>query len=198
MPSPIGHVLAGAAAAWTADLIPGDRTGRTASPGASWYQRAGGGLTLACCTLAAAPDLDLLVGAHRSFTHSVTAGVIAGLVGAIVASRMGRPVARVALMCAAAWGTHLLLDWLSADTFYPYGIQLFWPFSHAWFISGLNVFAQTERRHPFSAATMRLNAATAVREIVILLPIVVAIWLVRVKALAGLAAELACGDHPAE
>jgi hypothetical protein len=55
MPSPIGHVVAGVAAAWTADLIPGDREWRSAPGTAGWYARAGGGLTVVCGALAAAP-----------------------------------------------------------------------------------------------------------------------------------------------
>ena len=54
MPSPIGHALAGVAVAWTADLIPGDRAWRTAPDRSTWYQRAGGDLTLACAVLGAA------------------------------------------------------------------------------------------------------------------------------------------------
>jgi len=181
MPSPIGHALAGATAAWAADLVPGNRAWRTAPTSASWYRRAGDGLTLACVAIAIAPDLDLLLHTHRSFTHSVTAGVTAGVVAAFIARSLGRPAAlRVGVMCGVAWGTHLLLDWLSADHFYPYGIEAFWPFSHAWFISGLNLFAETERRDPLSAATMRINFATAAREIVLLLPIAIAIWLIQI------------------
>ena len=69
MPSPIGHALAGVAAAWTVDLIPGDRAWRTAPASASWYRRAGDGLTLRCAALGAAPDLDLVV-RHASHRHA--------------------------------------------------------------------------------------------------------------------------------
>src|SRR5712691_13271817 len=119
MPSPIGHALAGLAAVWIADLVPGDRAWRTAPASASWYKRAGNGLTLACALLAAAPDLDFLLGAHRTATHSVAAVAFVTLFAAAMASRAGRPIARVAAMCAAAYATHLLLDWLGADTFPP-------------------------------------------------------------------------------
>ena len=54
MPSSVGHALAGAAAAWFADLVPGDRDWRTAPPTASWYRRAGNGLTLLCALLVVA------------------------------------------------------------------------------------------------------------------------------------------------
>src|SRR5262245_47129789 len=101
MPSPIGHALAGIAAAWAADLVPGDRGWRTAPSQASWYARAGNGLTLACATLAVLPDIDLLMlpfkpETHRTVTHSVGAVLLVGVAGAAVAARRRRPVVRLA------------------------------------------------------------------------------------------------------
>ena len=187
MPSPIGHAIAGVTAAWGADLIPGNRAWRTAPPTASWYRRAGDGLTAACAALAVAPDLDLAFSEyHRSITHSVTAVAIVGLIAAVVAARLRRPIARVAGMCAAAWATHLLLDWLGVDRLYfPYGIQLLWPFDKTWFVSGLDIFAGTERHNILGVAAIKQNAAAIGQEVVILLPIAVAMWLIRVRALAG-------------
>src|SRR5437660_717777 len=100
MPSSVGHALAGATAAWCADLMPGDRGWRTAPAAASWYRRAGNGLTLLCAGVAAAPDLDLLYGPHRTFTHSVGAVLLVGILAAVIAVRVHRPAIRVALMCA--------------------------------------------------------------------------------------------------
>jgi membrane-bound metal-dependent hydrolase YbcI (DUF457 family) len=203
MPSPIGHALAGVAAAWTADLVPGDRLWRTAPRDASWYARAGNGLTLACACLAVLPDLDLVMlpfkpETHRTVTHSVGAAVVVGLTAAAMAGRARRPAARVSLMCAAAYATHLLLDWLGADRFPPFGLQIFWPFSDGWFISGWDLFRQTARRQLMSPAIIRLNALAIAQEMAILVPILVALWLVRVKALAGLATELTGRDHAAK
>ena len=157
-------------------------------------------MTVACAGLAVMPDLDLVLrDYHRSITHSVTAVAAVGVIAALVAARMRRPIARVAGMCAAAWATHLLLDWLGVDRLYfPYGIQLLWPFDRTWFISGLDIFAGTERHNIFGAAAIKQNAAAIGQEIVLLLPIVLAIWLIRIKALAGLSSQLARGDHPAK
>ena len=200
MPTPIGHALAGLAAAWGADLVPGDRGWRTAPASASWYRRAGNGLTAACLTLAAAPDIDLVYLAitsrgHRTVTHSLGAVIVVGLVAAAFAVNAKRPVARVALMCAGAYATHLLLDWLGADNFPPRGVELLWPFSRAFYISDLDLFPQTARRQIFTAPIIRLNLIAIAYETAILLPIVGAIWLVRVKALARFAAEMPRGDH---
>ena len=215
MPTPIGHALAGVAAAWAADLFPGDRAWRTAPPSASWHERAGNGLTVACAILAVAPDIDLVYlpfnsQGHRTVTHSIGAVIVVGVVAAILRkvsdtsdTQIFDGVRRVrhlrcALMCAAAYATHLLLDWLGVDNYPPRGIQALWPFSDAWFISDLDIFRQTARRQITTGAVMRLNLLAIAQETVILLPILVALWLVRVKALAGLPTELAGSDHTAK
>jgi len=195
MPSPIAHSLAGVAAAWAADLVPGDRAWRT---GSSLYARAGGSLTLTCAGLGAAADLDLLWGGHRAHTHSVGAVIFVALFAAAMAVKAGLPVVRVSLMCAAAYATHILLDWLGADDFAPYGIRALWPFSDQWYISGLDWFRATQRFFMTRNEAIRANALAIAQELLIMGPIVVALWLVRVKALAGLASQLAGGDHAAQ
>jgi membrane-bound metal-dependent hydrolase YbcI (DUF457 family) len=199
VPSPVGHALGGVAAAWMADLVPGDRAWRRDAPGEhSWHARIGGRTTAACAVLGALPDIDLLLGGHRTYSHSVTAVVVVGLVAALVAVRTRRPVARLALMCAGAYGSHLLLDWLAVDSFAPRGLQLLWPFSHTWFISGWDLFGPTARQHIFSAAALATNVRAVVREAALLAPVLLALWGIRVKALAGLPPELAGRHHPAE
>ncbi len=199
MPSTVGHALAGVAAAWTADLVPGDRGRRTAPPIRPFYDRAGGRLTLACAGLAAIPDIDLLFGVHRTVTHSIGAVILVIIVAALVTGKVTRRSAtRVVLMCGGAYATHLVLDWMAADSVLPYGIQALWPFTDAWYISGWNLFRQVTRRHFLSTAAVRANALAVAQEIAILGPVLVALWLVRVKALARLAPEVARRDHPAQ
>jgi membrane-bound metal-dependent hydrolase YbcI (DUF457 family) len=195
VPSPIGHALAGLAAAWTTDLVPGDRGWRTASPAASWYRRAGDGLTTVCAALAVAPDLDLLVGSHRTITHSLGAVAIVALVAARWAASARRPLGRVVTMCATAYATHLFLDWLGADTHPPYGLQLLWPLNDVWYISGIALFPETARQHLLSATTIRQNVIAVVDEVSLIGPFVLGVWLVRVKALAGLATEVPRSHH---
>ena len=196
MPSPLGHALAGIIAAWSADLVPGHRAWRTASASASFCDRAGGAVTLLCSGIAILPDLDLAFHAHRSVSHSLFAVALMTIISAAVTGWVTRrPVWRVAFMCGSAYGTHLLMDWLAVDTYLPYGLQVFWPFSHTWYISGMDLFAQTERRLLFSARSIRINLTAMGWETAILLPIVVLLWLVRVKALAGLAPKMSGGDH---
>ena len=188
-------MIAGVSAAWAVDLVPGRRDWRTAPASASWYARAGNGLTLACALVAAAPDLDLVVRWHRAITHSLGAVLFVALFAAALAVNARRPVARVTAMCAGAYATHLLLDWLSVDTFPPYGIQALWPFDNGWYISGYDIFLQTQRYSITSTPSMRQNAVAIAREIAILLPIAIVLWLVRVKTLARLPAEISRRDH---
>jgi membrane-bound metal-dependent hydrolase YbcI (DUF457 family) len=197
MPSPIGHALAGVAVAWAADLVPGDRAWRDAPRTAPWYQRAGDGVTLLCAGLAMAPDLDLAFTEHRTVTHSIGAVCVVALIAVIAAAAARRPVARISAMCAAAYASHLLLDWLGTDVYFPYGLQALWPISREWYISGTDVFRQAARHHLFTRAVLIANAKAMAQEVAILGPVVVALWLVRVKALAGLASQVSRGDHPA-
>ena len=189
MPSSIGHAIVGATVAWTADLVPGDRRWRVADP---W------GVTVACAVLAATPDLDLLFSVHRTVTHSIGAVFFVGLFAAALAANAGRPIARVALMCAGAYGSHLLMDWMAVDRFVPYGLQALWPFSRRFYLSGWDVFRQTERRHVFSADAIRMNLLAVAQEVLLLAPIAVLIYSVRVKALAGLSTEATRRDHAAQ
>jgi membrane-bound metal-dependent hydrolase YbcI (DUF457 family) len=202
MPSPIGHAIAGCAVVWGADLI--DR------------RRSSYGLAATSAVVATLPDLDLLVPHfHRSATHSVTAVLLVLIIAAAMTGEVthlraaryggqarvraarygGQARWRVALVCAAAYATHLLLDWLSADYFAPAGIQLFWPVSHRWFISGWDLFNQTERRQLFAPATIETNARAIAREVALLAPIALGLWLIRVKTLARFPSELARRDH---
>jgi membrane-bound metal-dependent hydrolase YbcI (DUF457 family) len=149
-----------------------------------------------CAALGAAPDLDLAFTVHRTATHSVGAVMVVAVVAAAIAAGAGRPVARVTSMCAAAYASHLLLDWLGADFYPPRGIQLMWPFNDEWYISGIDLFRQTARQRILTRGPMLTNVRAILQELAILGPVVAALWLVRVKTLAGFAAKLPGRDHP--
>jgi membrane-bound metal-dependent hydrolase YbcI (DUF457 family) len=197
MASPIGHAIAGVLVAWSADVFnpagPGSRATKTG------FHVLVGGLTLAAAVLAAAPDLDLLfIRFHRTATHSLLSVAVVAGVAMLAAARLRRPVIRTAIVCAAAWGSHMLLDWLSVDRSTPNGIQILWPFDSTWFISGWDVFPGTERRRLFSRATIATNAAAVAAELIILAPLAAALGLVRVKSAARFASKIARGDHAAK
>jgi hypothetical protein len=161
MPSPLGHALGGMAIGWL--IAP--RWGR---------QTAAVGVTYAA--IGVAPDLDLLVGTHSTYTHSI-GGV--GLVFLVALAVTRRP--RVAAAIAAAWTSHLLLDWLGSDTSPPIGIMALWPFSREHYQSSFYLFDAISRRYWLPEQFVWGNLKAAAREAMILGPIAAAIYYWRVR-----------------
>ena len=201
MPSPIGHALAGIAVAWTADLVPGDRAWRTAPRGAPLVSDVPA--TASRCSApasAAAPDLDLAFAAHRTVTHSLAAVAFVGHCrGGGDSAGHGGPVARIALMCAAAYAlasaARLARRRPLPAARHPAALAVQPRLVHLGrrplpadrapriFTHG----ADADQRARRSRRRSRSSARSSPRS-----------WLVRVKALAGLATELAGRDHPAQ
>jgi membrane-bound metal-dependent hydrolase YbcI (DUF457 family) len=178
VPSPIGHVLAGAAIAWSF-------RGRSSTGGSTNWK-----LPVVCAVCAALPDIDLLyMPTHRTATHSVPVAVLLTIV-AVGVTGWVRPVRAwltehfgepshplvIGLACGLAWSSHILLDWLGADANPPYGVQAFWPVSDTWFFSGLNVFPGTQRRDPLSMRAMLINLRAAIQEFVLMGSVALAAW----------------------
>jgi membrane-bound metal-dependent hydrolase YbcI (DUF457 family) len=183
MPSPVGHALAGLTVGWLSEPAPAT-TGRLKSlltPAAVW-----------CAVVAAVPDADLLIPHfHRTATHSLSATVIVFSIAMVVTGKVTRRATwGVALALAAAHGTHLLLDWLGQDRFPPEGIQVFWPFSRHFFISGVDLFPPVERRL-LRPDAIGINARALLWEVVILGPIAA---LAAVRRLRGRPGRRAAGE----
>ena len=166
MPSPVGHALGGLIAGW---LVAGRGAPATAvsEPHAVAWRRAAlfGGLALA-------PDLDLLFGTHSTYTHSIGAVLIVAF-AALLVTRGRRPL--LALACAAAWASHLLLDWLGADSTPPLGIMALWPVTNDFYLSPFPVFNAISRRY-WLADFYRHNTIAVLRELVVLVPIAWLAW----------------------
>ena len=128
-------------------------------------------MTLGFAALALAPDLDLIVGAHRGPTHSVGAVVLVALATWFVVGRQARR-GRWTIACAAAYGSHLLLDWFGLDTSAPFGIPALWPLSSAYFQAPWPVFLPVSRRIHQPDLFWIPNALAVARELLILVPIV--------------------------
>jgi membrane-bound metal-dependent hydrolase YbcI (DUF457 family) len=178
MPSPVGHALAGLATAWIAGaLVPGLRhSARGTAPDAP-SEAAIGALALGCAAVAAAPDLDILAGSHRALSHSVGAAVIVGLaVGVALARRWKLATAGTVLLCTAAYGTHMLLDWLAQDASSPHGIMALWPGSLAYYTSGVDLFFEVSRRYWDPREFIVGNLGSVLWEVVLLGPVSGAAW----------------------
>jgi LexA-binding, inner membrane-associated putative hydrolase len=164
MPSPLGHVIGGVAAGWIVTGAPRSRQDLAAT----WRQTALFGL------LGALPDIDLLPGLHRGPTHSIGAVLIVAGIAALSGSR-----ARFVLACALAYGSHILLDWLSQDGNPPIGLQALWPFSRDYYISQWQLFMATSRQY-YRGWTFVLHNVRAIgRELAILLPALAAVVMLR-------------------
>ena len=100
------------------------------------------------------PDIDLLLGDHRGVTHSVGAVLAVGVLVAVVDRRPA-----VWLAVAAAYLTHVLLDWLGTDTFAPIGVMAFWPFDQTFYQSPYYWFLPVCRE--FWRAECRVGLARA-------------------------------------
>ena len=191
--------MAGVAVAWAAGTgTTKTRRGFAAHETTKARHESTKALTVACACLAAAPDLDLLFHDHRTWTHSVGAALLAGLVAALVARWRGWRAVRTGIVCGIAWGTHILLDWLGADPTPPHGIMALWPFSHGWYIAPVAIFDAVSRHYWNLGEFLWGNVVEAGWEVLVLAPILVAIWLVRVKPSARLASEVTGRHHPAQ
>jgi membrane-bound metal-dependent hydrolase YbcI (DUF457 family) len=173
MPSPLGHSLAGLAVGWFSDPVP-------AGPTRSRLAGALTPLVFWCGFVAAIPDADLLVPHfHRSATHSVAATAFILIITAAVTGKVtGQTNWRMAVAFAAAHASHLLLDWLGMDRFPPPGIQLLWPFSDHFFISGIDLFPPVERRL-LRPEALAINARAAMWELLFVGPVALVAWRVR-------------------
>lgn len=171
MPSPLAHALAGMSIVWSGDAV---------AP-SSMVPRSRLTIVWAAAVAAMLPDADLVNPAiHRMMTHSVTAvGLVLVAVAAVTKYLTGRVDLRTSLTCAGAYGSHLLLDWLGADLKEPPGIQLLWPFSDRWFISDWRVFGAMERSDMFSLRTIVWNLKAVAWELLVLVPIGLAVRYLR-------------------
>lgn len=130
--------------------------------------------------LGALPDLDLLVGAHREPTHSIGAAAIVGLLAlAILKGWRLSAIPWFAAACSAAYGSHILLDWLSTDTSPPFGVMALWPFSRAYYESDLHLFMAISRRYYQPSTFIVQNVLAVGWELAILLPLVALIGFLR-------------------
>ena len=159
MPSPIGHLIAGATIGLAADH------GRHLST--RWPR-----ILVISAFLAAAPALDLIYpDGHRKMTHSLLAVGLVLLTAMLVTRLRARRIDWLAsITCTLAYGSHLLTDYFGVDPGTPSGIQLLWPWNERWFISEWSLFLGTERHDPFGIFAITMNTLALGRELLILAP----------------------------
>ena len=175
MPSPVGHFLGGMIGGLLVSRQSSGGLGQPSAlsrqPGcerrAPWWPLVTFGL------LGVAPDLDFLFGTHGTYTHSVGAMVLVG----VAATALSRPAAfGWGAACVSAYGSHILLDWLSTDTVPPIGIMALWPFGEQHYLAGLQWFMAIQRDGKLAAMLIH-DALAVLRELLILGPVAAAaVW----------------------
>lgn len=93
--------------------------------------------------VANAPDLDFVPGIimgkpnlfHHGISHSLGAAVLCScLIAAVLKYKGSKNLKKGFLLCFSLYCSHLFLDYISIDGRPPFGIPLFWPLSHDYFI----------------------------------------------------------------
>lgn len=91
-----------------------------------------------------------------------------------VLRRWGRIPLPSGSYCFAAWMSHVLLDWLGADSSPPRGLMALWPFSSEFFIAPVSIFWDVPRS--FSRAAVSHNLLAIGIEILVLCPPLILLW----------------------
>jgi membrane-bound metal-dependent hydrolase YbcI (DUF457 family) len=171
MPSPLGHLMAGAMIGFAGQLDTANAA-EPAPPSArvpivGLVRQSLTPLVVVCATLGASPDLDMLVHTHRTWSHSLGAAGVVWAMAAVVAWRLRLPVLRVATICASAYASHVFLDWLAYPDSPTSGPMALWPFSHRHYSSGLDLFLELRPRTRWGLrGLVRGNAHALAREFI--------------------------------
>jgi hypothetical protein len=142
-------------------------------------------------------DLDLLVGLHRTYTHSIGAAALVLVAASLATRRQGLRGIVLSAGIAASYLSHILLDWLGADHSAPPGIMALWPFSSASFISGIGLFSAISRKL-WMLRAWKYDSLAVAREVIVLGPLALAAWHLRRPRPAPMAAAGSRAVPPAE
>ena len=112
-------------------------------------------------------DIDFLFGMHSAYTHSLGAILVVTVAGSLRAKGKG-PLFALAL--TAAYGSHVLLDWLGSDAVAPIGVMALWPISADFFLSDRRWFMSVCREYWLVWCWWH-NALGVTREILIVGPL---------------------------
>ncbi|MBN1481272.1 metal-dependent hydrolase [candidate division KSB1 bacterium] len=177
MPTPVGHIIAGAI------IYQAQQKEKNI-----WF------LTF-LLFFAMLPDCDFIFGFlvgdpnryHHQFTHSFVFVVSAGLFGGLIYSKWQRTnftLSSAFFVCAGI--THVILDLLAVDKREPFGCPIWWPFSNKFAISPVLIFSDVSRvsdsRLFFKSLFNAHNMRTITLELFILMPIaLIILWITRIK-----------------
>ncbi len=168
MPSPLGHALGGFAAGWLiAPEVPPPLTAEERERTPAWKRALRWRRAWLFVAVGLAADVDFLAGQHRAYTHSVGAILAVFGIALLLTGGRARDRVRLSLAIAASYASHVLFDWLGADSPVPRGIMALWPFSDAHYVSRLDVFPVVSRKI-LTLRAWKLNGIAAATEIAVL------------------------------
>lgn len=162
MPSPVGHALAGIAAGYLLGGGVVDTPSTRSSQCLTRWKHPFHKRFVVFGLLGILPDIDLLFGVHSTYTHSVGAIVVVGLFGGLAGRHLG---SRRYLAVGAAYGSHVVLDWLGSDTVAPLGVMALWPLTSDFYLSERYWFMAVCREY-WVAECWWHNARGLVREVI--------------------------------
>src|SRR5688572_16957687 len=165
MPTPMGHALGGLAAAFIADS-------------AVRRHQLSPALLTAAAAAAISPDLDLLIGLHRGCTPSLGAVFLVGVTSWLAFRGRVQSPFRAALVLTAAYGSHLVLDWMGKDSSSPPGLTIMWPFAATYYVSGWNLFDEISRRYWLPHEFIVGNLQALAWELMVLVPVLSIAWVI--------------------
>lgn len=107
---------------------------------------------------------------HHGITHSLPVAALAGAAVLLASGLLSRRwPAYLAAVLFLVYASHLLLDFFTLDTGAPYGIPLFWPFSHETYQSHWPVLPNVQ--HTSGPLLSTHNLLLVLREVAVLLPV---------------------------
>ena len=92
----------------------------------------------------------------------------------LILRRRGTPCRAAAI--TAAYGSHLLLDWLGKDTSRPTRLTALWPFSSSYFLSGCDLFVEVSQLRLLDELFSAISRRS--REMLVLTPVLLVAWVV--------------------
>ncbi|MGD9975064.1 MAG: metal-dependent hydrolase [Desulfatirhabdiaceae bacterium] len=146
--------------------------------------------TLAMYVLAAnLPDIDFLPGIflgdpgrfHHGITHSIGAAILFGVIVWIVQRIRTQRAVYMAMALSALYGSHLIIDWMTADYRPPFGSPLLWPFSMERYHFPVSIFINIERKAFLSLPTILHNLYAMIIEISLLTPLLAGVGYIALK-----------------
>ena len=179
MCTPIGHTLFGYSVFLASPL---------------WNQWKAWRIFLFVLIVANMPDLDIVIGYivgkpnlyHQHFSHSLffvmCVSILLGWGSKWFLKGFGL---KMGLLTAGILLSHLMLDFLGRDTSYPYGIQVFWPFSKEFFISPVRIVRSVSKSSASQTFIQSLfcwhNFWTVFSEIAVFVPLILGLRIWRKK-----------------